>query len=81
MQDIDTLKEKVELYQEVKKRIEMLKRIEEQTGGLPLPEVREYISLAVQLLEKIRDEKEKTKSIEEIKRGAFKEWLEKAAVT
>jgi hypothetical protein len=59
----------------------MLKHLEEQSGGLPMPEVRELIALAAQLLEKIRDERESTRSVEDIKRGAFRAWLEKQGET
>jgi len=73
---IDTLKEKIELYLEVKRRIGILKKLEEQSG-LPLPEVRELIALAAQLLEKIRDEMQGRMSAEDVKKSVFKEWLEK----
>jgi len=73
---IDTLKEKIELYLEVKSRIELLKNLEKQSG-LPMPETRELIALAAQLLEKIRDEMYGRMSAEDVKRSVFKEWLEK----
>jgi uncharacterized protein YnzC (UPF0291/DUF896 family) len=73
---IDTLKEKIELYLEVKRRIELLKNLEKQSG-LPMPETRELIALAAQLLEKIRDEMQGRMSAEDVKRSVFKEWLEK----
>jgi len=73
---IDTLKEKIELYLEVKRRIELLKNLEKQSG-LPMPETRELIALAAQLLEKIRDEMQGKMTVEDVKRSAFKEWLEK----
>jgi len=73
---LDTLKEKIEWYLEVKRRFEILKNMEKETG-LPLPECREYISLALQLIEKIRDESEGKMTAEEIKRSVFKDWLEK----
>ena len=76
MSSLDTLKEKIELYLEVKRRIMILKKLEEQSG-LPMPETRELIALAASLLEKIRDEMQGRMSAEDVKRSVFKEWLEK----
>lgn len=70
---IDTLKEKIELYYEVKRRLAVIKKLEEQAGGVPIAEARELIKLMIILLDKIRSEivGEKGEDIEEIKRRLF----------
>lgn len=69
---LDTLKEKMWLYLMVKRRIEILKSLEEQ-GGLPIPETRDNIALALQLLERIRQEVNESKgiSLDDIKKRIF----------
>jgi hypothetical protein len=78
-QEIDTLREKAQLYRWVKERIERLRKLEGSEGGLPIPETRENIALALALLEKIRDEiKEGVKSTtDEIREEVFGKWKEK----
>jgi hypothetical protein len=75
--DIDTLKEKVELYRDVKERLKRLKELAKESEAVALlPEIREFTSLALQLLEKIRAEREGRVSPEAAKEEAFREWLE-----
>jgi len=74
-----TLEEKVNLYAEIKERIRLLKRKEEDEEVFPLPEIREMYYLALQVLERIRDEREKApKTVEDSKEEAFEEWLKEA---
>lgn len=69
---LNTLEEKLWLYKIVKRRIEILRSLEEQ-GGLPVPETRDNIALALQLLERIRQEMNERRgiSVEDLKRQIF----------
>mgnify|MGYP000445090241 CR=1 FL=1 len=72
---IDTLKEKIELYMVVKKRIELLRSLEKQSG-LPMPETRENIALALAILKEIYREKSKEEVLtsDEIRERVFGKW-------
>lgn len=68
---VDTLQEKIRLYNEIKERVERLKEMEDKTQ-LPMPEIRELIALAVIILEKIRLERERRMlSPDELKEEVF----------
>jgi hypothetical protein len=72
---IDTLEEKKKWYIFVKERINELTQKEKDSGELLLTEVREHITLAVALLEKIRTESAKLKEgSSEHKNKIFSPW-------
>jgi len=74
---INTLSEKEKLYRKVYERIEWLDNFERQSGGMPLPLTKDYISLAIVLLEKIREERKgESRTAEEIKHDIFRDWAE-----
>lgn len=77
---VDTLKEKIELYKRLKERIEKLREREEESDVI-LTEYRESIALALQLLEKIRDEVVAGETAENIKEEVFKDWLKKKSTS
>jgi hypothetical protein len=75
---IDTLDEKKKWYLFVKERIKFLTDKEKDKGELLLTEVREHITLAVALLEKIRSESSKLKEdAGEHKNKMFEPWEKK----
>jgi hypothetical protein len=75
---IDTLEEKKYWYGFVKNRIKELTDKEKAKGELLLTEVREHITLAVALLEKIRSESSKLKEdASEHKNKMFEPWEKK----
>lgn len=81
MEKLDTLKEKIELYRVAKAHLDRLLELEKQAGNLPMPEVREYISLCSMLIEKIKDEMQSLPiSPEETRRKLFVDFLESGEV-
>jgi len=75
MSRIDTLDEKKKWYEFVKSRIKILTDKETEKGELMLTEVREHVTLAVALLERIRAESSKLKdSSADVKEKTFKPW-------
>jgi hypothetical protein len=72
---IDTLEEKKKWYVFVKERINTLLAKEKEKDELLLTEVREHVTLAVALLEKIRSESSKVKdNAGETKNKMFLPW-------
>jgi hypothetical protein len=72
---INTLDEKVAWYIFIKKRIDTLLAKEKEKDELLLTEVREHVTLAVALLEKIRSESSKVKDTpSDMKSKTFSPW-------
>ena len=75
--NIDSLKERENLYLLIRKRIDSLVKEEEKTGNMD-PELRESISVANSLLREIRVESYNYKEDpDEMKNRVFGEWMAK----
>jgi hypothetical protein len=73
---VNTLDEKWKLYWYIMERVEKLRAMEKSAGGMPLPETRENIALALALLDRIRAEAgEEPESSDEKRDKVFGKWM------